>query len=117
MANTIYHNERCSKSRGAIDLLRERGVAAEVVDYVATPPTIADLERLGRLLGLPPLAMMRTGDPLFTQLGLATTDQRTDQEWFAHIVANPLLLQRPIVVIGNRAIIARPSELVLQLLP
>jgi arsenate reductase len=116
MASTIYHNDRCGKSRGALDLLRERGVSAEVIDYLATPPTIADLERLSRLLGLGALAMMRTGDPLFAELGLATTDQRTEREWFALIAKHPILLQRPIVVVGDRAIIARPSELVLQLL-
>ena len=116
MPNTIYHNDRCGKSRGALELLRERGVEAEVVDYLATPPTIADLERLSGQLGLGALAMMRTGDTPFAELGLQVTDQRTDREWFALVVQHPILLQRPIVVVGDRAVIARPSELVLQLL-
>jgi arsenate reductase len=116
MSNTIYHYEHCGKSIGALALLKQHGVEAEVIDYLVTPPTMADLERLSKLLGLGALAMMRTTDKHFAELGLSTTDQRSDQEWFSLILKHPILLQRPIVVIGGRAIIARPADLVLQLL-
>lgn len=116
MSDVVYHNEACSKSRGALCLLRERGVAPRVVDYLATPPTVEELRHLARLLGVGPLGMMRTDDKPFAGLGLAVGDRRTDDEWFALIVAHPILLQRPIVVIGGRAVIARPSEKVLELL-
>jgi arsenate reductase len=111
----ILYNGRCSKCRGALDLLKQRGVAAEVVEYLAAPPSVADLERYSRLLRLPALQMMRTDEPRFTELGLKTTDQRTEAEWFRLIHENPILLQRPIVVIGDRAVIARPAERVAEL--
>ena len=112
----IYHNAACSKSTGALALLAERGIAAEVVDYLATPPTVADLRRLSRLLGVGPLGMMRTTDKPFAELGLSVDDPRSDDDWYGMIVRHPILLQRPIVVVGDRAIIARPAELVLRLL-
>jgi arsenate reductase len=114
--DVIYHNQHCSKSRGACELLKTHGRAAQVIDYVAQPPSLAELERLSRLLGVGALGMMRTDDKLFAELGLSTGDQRTEAEWFELIRAHPLLLQRPIVVIGERAVIARPSEKVLELL-
>lgn len=117
MHNVIYHYEHCSKCIGALALLKQRGIEAEVIDYLTTPPILADLERLSRLLGVGPLGMMRTTDKDFIGLGLSTTDRRSDEEWFALIMQHPILLQRPIVVIDGRAIIARPAELVLQLLP
>jgi arsenate reductase len=113
---TIYHNARCSKSRGALEILEQRQIAHQVVDYCAAPPSVAELERLRKLLGVPVLEMIRTGDALFTELGLKTTDQRSEREWFELVVKTPLLLQRPIVVVGDRAVIARPSERVLELL-
>lgn len=117
MSAVIYHNAACSKSRGALDILTEQAVDAVVIDYQATPPSVADLERLQRLLGLPALAMVRTTDALFRELGLAVSDQRDDRGWFELIRRHPLLLQRPIVVIGDRAVIARPSERVREILP
>jgi arsenate reductase len=117
MSDTIYHYEHCSKSTGALALLQKHGINATIVDYATTPPSLADLQRLSRMLGIGALGMIRTTDKLFLSLGLSATDTRTEQEWFELIIANPMLLQRPIVVIGDRAIIARPSELVLQLLP
>ena len=112
----IFHNAACNKSTGALALLNQHGVEAEIVDYLAKPPTVAELKHLSQLLGVGPLGMMRTTDKHFLALGLSASDRRSDEEWFALIVQHPILLQRPIVVIGDRAIIARPSELVLQLL-
>ena len=114
--DAIYHNQHCSKSRGALELLQQHGRAPEIIDYVARPPSIEELERLGRLLGVGALGMMRTDDKLFAELGLATSDRRTDRDWFELIRAHPLLLQRPIVVLGDRAVIARPAERVLEVL-
>lgn len=116
MDNVIYHYQHCSKCVGALHILRERGIHAKVVDYMTATPTRAELAELGRLLGVGPFGMMRTSDKPFADLGLSTTDRRTDQEWFDLIIKHPILLQRPIVVIKGKAIIARPAELVLQLL-
>jgi len=114
--NTIYHYKHCSKCVGALALLQQHGVNATIVDYVTSPPTVVELQRLSRLLGLGALDMIRTTDQHFITLGLSVSDQRSDHEWFELIVANPMLLQRPIVVIGERAIIARPADLVLTII-
>jgi arsenate reductase len=113
---TIYYNGQCSKCRTALGILKDKGVDAQVVEYRTTPPTVAELERLSRQLGLKALGMMRTEDALMADLGLKATDQRSEREWFELIHENPMLLQRPIVVVGERAVIARPGEKVLELL-
>jgi arsenate reductase len=113
---TIFHNPRCSKCRGALGTLEERGLKPEVVEYLTRPPSIAELARLSTLLGLPALQMMRPDEARFAELGLKTTDQRSEQDWLRIIHENPILLQRPIVVVGERAVIARPAERVKDLL-
>jgi arsenate reductase len=113
---TIYYNGQCSKCRTALGILEDKGVAHEVVEYRTSPPSVADLERLSRMLGVKALAMMRTEDALFGELGLNASDQRGEREWFELIAKHPMLLQRPIVVVGEKAVIARPAERVLELL-
>lgn len=115
-ALTLWHNPRCSKSRGARALLDEAtdDVEIEVREYLKEPPTRAELEHLMELLGLDdPRDMMRTGEGPYEQLGLgdASSDELLDA-----IEANPILLERPIVVRGDRAVIARPPELARRLL-
>ncbi len=110
---TIFHNPRCSKSRAALALLEERGVDAEVVEYLKDSPSRADLERLMGLLGIDdPRAMMRTDEDAYRQLDLAgaSRDQLLDA-----MAANPVLIERPIVVRGDQAVIGRPPEKVLEL--
>lgn len=116
MSATVYHYEHCSKSTGALAILAERGIQAQIVDYRAHPPSVAELLRLRDLMGCTATDMLRTGDKHFQELGLSADDQRSDDEWFALVQQHPMILQRPIVVIGDRAIIARPADLVLKLL-
>jgi len=113
----IFHNPRCSKSRETLQRLRDAGVEPVVTPYLDQPPTRPRLEELLRLLGLDdPRAIMRTGEPIYAELGLAAT---TDHGALLDaIVAHPILLERPIVVRdGRRAVIGRPPGNVDALLP
>jgi arsenate reductase (glutaredoxin) len=111
---TIWHNPRCSKSRGACALLEERGVPARTVRYLDTPPDRAELERVLSLLGTEdPRAITRTREPLYRELGLAEADRDALLDALA---AHPILIERPIVVRGGRAVVARPPERLLELL-
>jgi arsenate reductase len=110
----IYVNPSCSKCRSALSLLDEHHMEAESVHYLDAPPTRADLERLMDLLGIEdPRLMMRTNEPVYAELAL---DQRARGELLDAITRHPILLERPIFVVGNRAVIARPPERVLELL-
>src|SRR5580698_8657253 len=111
---SIYYNPRCSKCRTAQGLLAERGIDAHVVSYLDQPPTVDQLrELLGKLGFTDPRLMMRTGEDIYTELGLA--EQEGDALLDA-IAAHPILLERSIVVHQGRAVIARPPERLLELL-
>ena len=112
MKAKIYHNPRCSKSRATLALLRERGVEIEIVDYIATPPSKATLRDLRRKLGGPALAMVRTEEQEFRPHAQRAL---TDDEVVDLLAAEPRLLQRPIVELGDAARIGRPPERVLEL--
>ncbi|MCE3555730.1 arsenate reductase (glutaredoxin) [Pseudonocardia sp. RS11V-5] len=113
-AVTIWHNPRCSKSRGALALLTERGVDPAVVRYLDDSPDRAALERVLAQLGTDdPRAIVRTGEKLYGELGLADADRDTLLDALA---AHPILIERPIVVVGERAVVGRPPEKVLDLL-
>ncbi len=110
----VWHNARCSKSRGACALLDEHAVDAEVVRYLDEPPSRAELERVLALLGSDdPRVMMRTGEPLYRELDLADADRDALLDSMA---AHPILIERPIVIRGNSAVIARPPERLLDLI-
>jgi len=114
MSRQIYVNPSCSKCRTALSLLAEHGVDAQEVRYLDEPPTVTALEQLMRLLGIEdPRLMMRTGEPVYAELGLG---ERGRDELLEAITQHPILLERPIFVVGNRAVIARPPERVLELL-
>lgn len=115
MAVTIYHNPRCSKSRQALALLREKGAAPEIVEYLKTPPDAATLQSLLKQLGLSARDVLRTGEAAYKELGL-DDPAKSEDELIAAIAANPILLERPIVVTGGRAVIGRPPEAVLTLI-
>lgn len=113
---TLYHNPRCSKSRGALELLEARGLAPQVVHYLETPPSAAELRALLGKLGYAPRQLLRSGEELYKELNLA--DPALDDEaLIAAMVAHPRLIERPILVVGDKAIVGRPSERVLELLP
>lgn len=111
---TIWHNPRCSKSRGALALLTERGVAPGVRRYLDDPPTRAELEQVLRALGTDdPRAIVRTGERLYRELGLADADRDTVLDALAE---HPALIERPIVIRDGRAVVGRPPERVTELL-
>lgn len=110
MNMTILHNPRCSKSREALALLQARGIEPEVVEYLATPLTLAELQALQVKLGGPVRAMVREGEDDYRELGLADASL-SDEQLLSAVAERPKLLQRPIVVSGERALIARPPEL------
>ena len=110
----VLFNPSCSKCRGARDLLAERGVDAEYVEYLKTAPSRDDLHRYMTLLGIDdPRQMMRTGESVYGELGLADADK---DRLLEAITEHPILLERPIVIVGDRAVIARPPEKLLDLL-
>jgi arsenate reductase (glutaredoxin) len=111
---TVYFNPRCSKCRTARDLLGACEIDATYREYLVDAPDRAELERLMGLLGIDdPRQMMRTGEPVYAELGLgdAGPDELLDA-----VAEHPILLERPIVVRGDRAVIARPPERVHELL-
>jgi arsenate reductase len=112
---TIYHNPRCSKSRQTLALLEEKGVEPKVVHYLETPPSIAELKRILKRLGLKPRDLLRIGEPRYAELGLKDKDL-TDDALLALMVNNPILIERPIVVSGDKAALGRPPEAVLKIL-
>jgi arsenate reductase len=112
---TVYHNPVCRKSRGALELLAERGVGHDVVEYLKAPPERAALERILGLLAGPPGELVRK-DKRFKELGLRAEDYATREQVVALLLEHPELMERPVVIRGNRAVIARPSERVRELL-
>jgi arsenate reductase (glutaredoxin) len=111
---TVYHNPSCGKSRGALDILRERGVACDVVEYLQTPPDRATYEGFLTLLAGPPADLVRK-DKRFKELGLDANDYTTREQVVALLLEHPELMERPVVIRDRRAVIARPSERVLEL--
>ncbi len=106
----ILHNPRCSKSRQTLALLEGSGVEVDVVKYLESPPTGDEILMLCDMLGQTPLEITRTKEPLFKELGYSKTDKRSDSEWAGILAANPKLLERPIVQVGDRAVMGRPPE-------
>ena len=113
MAVTIYHNPRCNKSRQTLALLEERGVKLRIIEYLKTPPEAAELKRLLKLLGLSPRQLLRKKEA--TEAGLDKAGL-SDAELIAGMVKNPIVIERPIVVSGERAALGRPPEAVLKIL-
>ncbi len=113
---TIYHNSRCSNSRGALALIREQGIEPQIVDYIAEPLDAAALTALVGQLGLPVRELMRSKEAVYAELQL-DNPALSDAELIAAVAAHPSLLNRPIVVTPRGASLCRPPEKVLALLP
>ena len=113
---TLYHNPRCSKSRGALELLEQRGLTPNVVRYLETPPDAATLQQLLAKLGLGARELLRSGEDEYKALNLADP-ALSDAQLIAAMVQHPKLIERPILVAGNKAVIGRPPEKVLEILP
>ncbi len=115
MAVTIYHNPRCTKSRQTLALLEERGIKPKVIEYLATPPTETELKHLLKLLGIKPRELLRTKEEEYKQAKLDRADV-SDADIIRAMVKHPRLIERPIVVSGNKAALGRPPENVLKIL-
>ena len=112
---TIFHNSRCSNSRGALALLQERGLEPNIVDYIGTPLTAAELSELVAHLGVPVRDLLRTKEAAYQALGLDNPSV-SDAQIIMAVAQHPALLNRPIVVTPKGAALCRPPEKVLELL-
>lgn len=111
----IFHNPRCSKSRQTLELLHANSAQAEIVEYLKTPPSIAELEQILDMLGLEPRQLMRNKEAEYKENNLDDENLTRDQLLQA-MVDHPKLIERPIVIRGKRAVIGRPPEKVLEIL-
>ena len=113
MSVTIYHNPRCGKSRDTLALLEKRGSKPIVIEYLKTPPDAAELKRLLGMLGMSPRDLLRKKEA--AEVGLDKPGL-SDAQLIAGMVENPIAIERPIVVNGNKAALGRPPEAVLKIL-
>jgi arsenate reductase len=116
MKATIYHNSRCSKCRSSLALLNENGIEPEIINYLDNPPTQAELQHLLQLLDKSPQDIIRFNEGIAKELGLSAKDERTTDDWLKLMVNNPVLIERPIVVIDDKAVLGRPPENILSIL-
>ncbi|RRD58518.1 arsenate reductase (glutaredoxin) [Comamonadaceae bacterium OH2545_COT-014] len=112
---TLYHNPKCSTSRNALALLRERGLAPRVVEYLNTPPSRDELKAIAAATGEPLRALLRTKQPEYLAQGL-DNPALTDEQLLDAMLATPVLINRPIVVTPKGARLGRPLEKVLEVL-
>lgn len=111
----IYHNPRCSKSRTTMELLTEKGIQAEVIEYLKTPPNTQQLEQILDMLGLEPRQLMRTHETEYKENNLA--DESLSREQLIEAMTKyPKIIERPIVICNGKAAIGRPPETVLEIL-
>lgn len=111
----IYHNPRCSKSRQTLELLEQQGISPQIIRYLETPPDIAQLSDLLSKLGMQARELVRNKEAVYRELKL-DSPTISDTELLAAMVAEPKLIERPIVVKGDRAVLGRPPENVLELI-
>lgn len=110
----IWHNPRCSKSRNAVALLEEKGIEAEVVKYLDMPPSKEELVEVLKMLGLSARELMRTKEAIYKELNLK--EETNEEKLIEAMVANPKLIERPIVIKDRKAAIGRPIENIVELL-
>ena len=110
----IYHNPGCSKSREALQILHQNNKEPEIIEYLATPPNKETLRQIIKMLGISPRDLVRTNESAYIDAKL--DDSATDEQIIEAICEHPTLLQRPIVISGNRAIIGRPPNKVLDII-
>ena len=115
MSVVIFHNPRCSKSRQTLQLLHDRGISPQVIEYLKNPPDETRLEQLLTMLALEPRELMRCKEDVYKELGLAD-ESLSKKQLIKARVENPVLIERPIVVNGDKAAIGRPPENVLEIL-
>jgi arsenate reductase len=115
MAVTIYHNPRCSKSRQTLQLLEEYKIKPVIVEYLKSPPSRSELKRILKMLNIKPRDLLRTKEPEYKAQGL-DNDTLTDEQIIDIMLAHPKLIERPIVVKDNKAVLGRPPENVLEII-
>ena len=115
MSVTIFHNPRCSKSRKTLELLRDNGAEPKIIEYLKAPPNAQALKEILEKLDLEPRGLMRKGEEVYKKQGLAR-DELGEGELIDAMVANPILIERPIVLANGKAALGRPPESVLQIL-
>jgi len=108
MKTIIWHNPRCSKSRAGLNYLEEKGIEHEVVRYLDTPPSAQEIQDVLGKLGMAPRELMRTKEAIYRELGLK--DVTDDAALIAAMAEHPKLIERPVVIRGDRAVVARPAE-------
>ena len=113
---TLYHNPRCSKSRSALQLLEDRGLTPSIVRYLESPPSAEQLQALLGKLGLGARQLLRSGEEEYQALNLANPEL-TDAQLIEAMVKHPKLIERPILIVGDKAVVGRPPEKVLELRP
>jgi len=111
---TIWHNPRCSKSRDTANLLKEKGIEAEVIRYLDAPPSKEEIRAVLEMLGIPARGLMRTKEALYKELGLQ--DVEDEEKLIEAMAENPKLIERPVVIKDGKAAIGRPIEKVIELL-
>ena len=111
----IYHNPKCSKSRATLQLLRDRGIEPDIIEYLKVPPDKRELELLLEWLGIGIRDLMRKKEPVYRELGL-DDPELDDDALIEAMVENPILMERPIVVANGKAALGRPPEKVLEIL-
>jgi arsenate reductase len=112
----LFHNPRCTKSRSAKQLLDDKGVEYEVIEYLKAPPARAQLERIVELIDDPPAKLVRSGDPKFRDLGLSKDDYVDADAVVDLLVEHPELMERPVLLTDDAAAIGRPTEKIADLL-
>ena len=112
---TIYHNPRCSKSRQTLSILEDAGITPRIIEYLEHPPTAAELQVLGSQLGLEPSEFIRSKESAYAALD-PSGSERSESQLLDAMAAEPILIERPIVVRGDTAVLGRPPENVHQLL-
>ena len=111
----IFHNPRCSKSRQTLSIIQERGLELNIVEYLKNPPSKTEIKIILKKLGIRPIDLMRKGEALFKENNL--NDHNISDEFLIDCMAeNPILIERPIVIRGEKAIIGRPPERVMEIL-
>jgi arsenate reductase len=117
MTFTIYHNPKCSKCRATLEIMNSKGVELTIREYLKNPPSKDELEAIIKKLNIQPTDLIRFKDEKAKELGISATDDLSHEEWLTILTENPILIERPIVISEKGAVIGRPPENVLELLP
>lgn len=110
----FYHNPRCGKSREALKLLKEKGIEPEIIEYLKNIPTHAELEDVLQKLGMKAEDLLRKNENVFKEIYKGK--ELSDSKWIEAMIAEPKMIERPIFINGNKAVVGRPPEKVLDLI-